>query len=375
MSLRRSVQRSRTVRSRQVSWIDYDNDGDVDLFAAFLDRSNMLLRNDDGRFINVAPELGLDDPRRTVGVVWFDMDQDGDLDVFVANSEGQGDLDGFFRNDGTRFVDVAGELGMDGATGEAGRPSTYGGIIPSLADFDNDGDLDLFVANYGPNALYRNDGGGKFTDVAPELGVAGDYHAVTASWGDYDNDGRVDLYVSGYLSNSVNVPDHFYRNEGSHFSEAFFPAILRNDASHGVQWADFDGDGDLDLSLANNHALGTHYVFRNLQPPERSRRSVQVLVLDESGRYSRAGSEVRVYQAGTRDLLGTGIVDTGGGYCSQNVMPVHVGLPTDGPVDVEVTALTSDGRKVTRVPDVDPSAQVGKPLVVKVNVKGESTTN
>ena len=248
----------------------------------------------------MAPELGLDDPCKTVGVVWFDMEQDGDLDVFVANQDG--DLNGFFRNDGSRFVDVAGELGMDGALGEAGQPRTYGGVSSSLADFDNDGDLDLFVANYGPNALYRNEGGGKFTDVAAEMGVAGDYHAVTASWGDYDNDGRVDLYVSSFLSNSVNVPDHFYRNEGSRFSEVFFPAILRNDASHGVQWADFDGDGDLDLSVANNHALGTHYVFRNLQPPERSHCSVEVLVLDERGRYSRPGSEVRVYQAGTRHL-------------------------------------------------------------------------
>src|SRR5262245_32772458 len=112
--------------TRQVSWIDYDNDGDLDLFVACRDAPNMLCRNDsstgsestratsrvDGsRFTSVGKELGLDDPRRTVGAVWFDFDGDGDLDVFTANQNG--DTNGLWRNDGSRFVDVARELGMD----------------------------------------------------------------------------------------------------------------------------------------------------------------------------------------------------------------------------------------------------------------------
>jgi len=91
--------------TRQPSWIDYDNDGDLDLFVAFRDAPNMLFRNDGDRFVSVGQALGLDDGRRTVGAVWFDFDQDGDLDVFVANQNG--DLNGLFRNDRTRFVDVA----------------------------------------------------------------------------------------------------------------------------------------------------------------------------------------------------------------------------------------------------------------------------
>ena len=74
-------------------------------FVGLRDAPNMLFRNDGGRFASVGKEMGLDDPRRTVGAVWFDMDQDGDLDVFVANQNG--DLNGLFRNDGARFVDVA----------------------------------------------------------------------------------------------------------------------------------------------------------------------------------------------------------------------------------------------------------------------------
>jgi len=83
-----------------------------------------------------------------------------------------------------------------------------------------------------------------------------------------------------------------------------------------------------------------------------------VLVVDQQGRATRAGSEVRVYSAGTRKVLGAGLVDTGSGYCSQNVMPVHVGLPSMDRVDVEVTALTKRGRAVIRRAGVTPGSGV-----------------
>ena len=70
---------------------------------------------------------------------------------------------------------------------------------------------------------------------------------------------------------------------------------------------------------------GGHYLFRNLLPPAVARRSLAVDVVDDRGRHTKAGAEVRVYAAGTRRLISSGLVDTGGGYCSQNVMPVHVG--------------------------------------------------
>jgi len=87
---------------------------------------------------------------------------------------------------------------------------------------------------------------------------------------------------------------------------------------------------------------------------DRAKRSIEIMVLDARGRATRAGSEVRVYAAGTRTLVGAGIVDTGSGYCSQNVMPVHIGLPSAGRVDVEVTALTKSGRRITPLRGVAP---------------------
>jgi hypothetical protein len=346
--------------TRQVSWVDVDNDGDLDLFVAFRDAPNMLFRHDGDHFVSVGKEMGLDDPRRTVGAVWFDFDEDGDLDVFVANQNG--DANGLFRNDGARFTDVAHALGMDAA----GRRDTAGSNGPSVADFDVDGDLDLFVASYGPNFLYRNDGHGRFTDVAAEMGVAGGDKATPSRWGDYDNDGRPDLYVSSYVDRAINEHDFLYHNDGGRFTDVLPGLKLPHGATHGVQWVDFDGDGDLDLALANNNPAGAHPLYRNLLPADRAKRSVEVMVLDERGRATRAGSEVRVYSAGTRKILGTGLVDTGSGYCSQNVMPVHVGLPSMGRVDIEVTSMTRAGRAVTRVAGVTPGKVAGGIVVVKV---------
>src|SRR4029079_16578452 len=82
-----------------------------DLFVAFRDRANAMYRNDTGRFIDVAASVGLGDARKTVGAVWFDYDEDGDLDVAVANMDG--DANGLYRNDGGTFSDVAAAAGVE----------------------------------------------------------------------------------------------------------------------------------------------------------------------------------------------------------------------------------------------------------------------
>ncbi|HTS75338.1 MAG TPA: CRTAC1 family protein [Bryobacteraceae bacterium] len=343
--------------TRQVSWIDFDNDGRVDLFIAFRDAPNMLFHNEGGRFVNVASEMGADDPRKTVGAVWFDFNEDGRLDLFVANQDGT--LNGLFENRGGKFVDVAHELGMDAF----GRAANYGSNGPSVADYNNDGRLDLFVASYGPNFLFRNDGGGKFTNVAKEMGVEGGERATPSNWGDYDNDGRVDLYVSSYIDKPLNERDYLYHNDGARFSEG---PRLEHGATHGIQWADFDGDGTLDLAIANNNPGGTHSLYRNVMAPDAARRSIQVMVHDRNGRYTKPGAEVRIYKPGTRQVWGGRIVDSGSGYCSQSAMPVHFGLPKSGRVDVEVTTFESSGRKITRAASVDPNKLARRTLVMKV---------
>ena len=284
--------------TRQVSWIDYDNDGDLDLFVAFRDAPNRLFRNDGSRFTSVGKELGVDDPRRTVGAVWFDYDGDGDLDLFVANQNG--DTNGLWRNDRTRFVDVAHDLGMDAA----GRPETAGSNGPSVVDIDNDGDLDLFVASYGANFLYRNNGNGTFTETAAQSGLAGGDKATPSRWGDYDNDGRPDLYVSSYVDQPLNEHDFLFHHDADRFTDVRAALGLTLGATHGVQWVDFDGDGDLDLALANNNPNGAHPLYRNLLKKSSSTRSLSVPVKDGKGRPREPGTEVRVYAAGSNRLLG-----------------------------------------------------------------------
>ena len=176
--------------ARQPAWIDYDGDGDLDLFAAFRDVPNRLLRNDRGKFVDVTGATGIGDPRKTVSAVWWDFDRDGDLDLFTANQEGE--ANGLYRQTNGTFEDVAAAMGVAGTP----RPKEDGGVGPSVADFDQDGDFDLFVANYGPSALYRNDGGLKFTEVSRERGIDLNGHGVTSGWGDLDNDGLPDLYVA-----------------------------------------------------------------------------------------------------------------------------------------------------------------------------------
>jgi hypothetical protein len=109
-----------------------------------------------------------------------------------------------------------------------------------------------------------------------------------------------------------------------------------------------------------------HFVMRNELDANAARRSLTVSVVDAQGRALLAGAEVRVYAAGTHRAIATRLVDTGSGYDSQNVMPVHFGLPSMNTVDVEVLFPHGGKRQVTHVPGVDPRRMRGRPLVVKV---------
>lgn len=345
--------------SRQVTWIDYDGDGDLDLFAAFRDGPNRLFRNDRGRFIDVTAASGIGDTRKTVSAVWWDFDRDGDLDVFTANQEGDGN--GLYRQQRGTFEDVAGAMGVAGTP----RPKSDGGVGPSLADFDGDGDFDLFVANYGPSALYRNDDGRGFTDVARERGIDLGGHAVTSAWGDLDNDGFPELYVANFIAGQPRYRDALFWNDGATFVEALPDALLARDATHGVRFVDFDQGGRLDLSLTNNDAGGGgHPLWRNTAPARG--RSIAIDVVDRSARRTRAGSEVRLYRAGTRQMLSAALVDSGSGYCSQSEMPVHLGIAAawTGDVDIEIVTLLGGARRVSLVRGIDPGRYRGRALRV-----------
>lgn len=183
-------------------------------------------------------------PADSRSVNFIDLNQDGWEDVFISNGL-QGGQDNFLylnNGDGTFSVDDSADLTNDNS------PS----VGATFADFDNDGDIDAYVTNwYGlVNELYQNDGAGQLNlhDIAPINAVVS--HAETAAWGDYDNDGWLDLYVTNSGGTEQNI---LFRGLGEGDFERIDTGawVTETDLSRNVNWTDFDGDGDLDLFVAN----------------------------------------------------------------------------------------------------------------------------
>lgn len=276
---------------------DVDGDGFGDLYVANYG-ANVLYHNDgDGTFSDVSKKAGVEGSQFTTSTAFFDADNDGDLDLYVATYLAydihapsdrkctyagyeiycgpQGlarDGDVLYRNDGTgTFTDVTRASGVSWANHYYAL-----GVLP--ADFDGDGDTDIFVANdKTPNLMFHNAGDGTFVEHGLQAAVA--YNAdgneeasMGVAAGDYDGDGMIDLYVTHFFRESNTL----YRNVGT----GTFQDVTRdvgleqptlNFLGWGTQFLDFDSDGDLDLFVANGHVypqidlkkLGTSYAQKN----------------------------------------------------------------------------------------------------------------
>jgi len=201
------------------------------------------------------------------GVSWVDVDDDGDLDLYVANGydvsadRPVAQRNRLYLNDGAGVLTPV-ERGPLVERDEISSGSTWG-------DFDNDGDLDCFVANQQDedNSLYRNEGGGVFTRLDEAAPSNDGGHSYAASWVDVDGDGRLDLYVAnGGMSHTG--ANFAYRNLGEGRFERVMdtPIVGSEAASCAVAWADFDDDGDQDLYVANTRtdpAVNADELWRN----------------------------------------------------------------------------------------------------------------
>ncbi|HKR03705.1 MAG TPA: FG-GAP-like repeat-containing protein [Bacteroidia bacterium] len=198
--------------SRCVNWTDMDADGDPDLFVTNESNQNEnIYRNDGGgAFTKLTSGALANDGGKTMSAAWADYDNDGDMDVFLANDQGN---DGLFRNDGNfNFIKIT-----------ADTVSNCGGNSFSSAwsDIDNDGDLDLFVTNSFwaatllENFLFLNNGNGTFTRVSNTAPATDLDWSYGCAFGDYDNDGFEDLAVATCRFNSIDRPDLLYHNDGN----------------------------------------------------------------------------------------------------------------------------------------------------------------
>ena len=271
---------------------DYDNDGDVDILVlrgawlADVGRTypNSLLRNDGhGHFRDVTLETGLGDfhyPTQTAA--WADFDNDGDLDLYVGNEQFPCQL---FENDGHgRFTDIAARAGVQNLRFAKG-------VV--WGDYNNDRLPDIYVSNLsgvrnipeseGRNRLYRNNGDGTFTDVAPELDVVRPYSGFPVWFWDFNNDGHLDLYAGSclwsvrdvaadYLSLPHNAePDCLYEGDGQGgFREvAKQQKLTRVTHPMGANFGDLDNDGFPDFYLGTGYpeysALMPNLMFHNLR--------------------------------------------------------------------------------------------------------------
>ncbi len=293
-----------------VAAADYDGDGDQDLFVANFG-PNVLLRNEaGGRFADVTGEAGLGDPRWGSSPGFLDYDLDGDIDLFVANYvhftleinvpcgdgaghrsycepsvyEPIGDL--LYRNDGDRFTDV---------TRAAGITLEGRGLGVAFSDYDLDGDTDIYVANDGTmNFLYDNRRG-TFAEVGltsgtrynefghPEAGMGVDF-------GDYDNDGDQDLFITNFAGETNTL----YRNEGQGrfgivSDEVGLDGPSKLPLGFGMKFIDCDNDADLDLFVANGHVV---HRIQEADPAQRYRQPNQMFRNDGGVRFTDVSAEL-----------------------------------------------------------------------------------
>ena len=158
------------------------------------------------------------------------------------------------------------------------------------------------------------------------------------------------MAVGYYRVDGVQLPlSKLYRNTGSGFEDVISTEHLLNAGDHGVEWIDYDNDGDIDLSLTDGYgAEGGHFLFRNDLEPSLSSSSLAVLVLGKNKAFTKSGSEVRVYDS-NNDIIASRIVSTGGGYNTQSATPVYFGLPSNEAVSVEVRFMGANGGTVQRI--------------------------
>jgi hypothetical protein len=317
-------------RGRSMAWGDINNDGYLDIIDANLRTATIILQNNgNGTFADVTATSG-------IGAVTYpeacfvDYDNDGWMDLFCTISQRGTNLkDRLYRNnhDGT-FTNVSQSAKLRALT--LGRTPCWG-------DYNNDGYLDLYISRGGDEdpaaqTMYRNKGNGTFADVTSQSGLASMSNNRGAMWGDYDNDGYLDLYVVNSGSDPGGKgPNHLYRNNGNGtFTDVASAAGVTDEVvsrGRGAAWGDYDGDGFLDLFTTNGEddtafEQGPQTLFHN--SANNGNHWLEIVLVGTSSNRQGLGAQVTIQ---TNAGLQYRQADGGSGhFLSQGAAPVHFGL-------------------------------------------------
>ena len=289
---------------------DFDNDGSADVLTLTSAGCSVLLNSGSGVFTAQAAGAGT-----WWCAVCLDYDQDGDQDIYLG-TYGSSDPNALLRNDGTSFTDVT------AAAGVVFNGSTTG---ITVGDYNNDGYLDLYLANYSTPGckLFENDGDGTFTDVTAAAGVTGQIDTRTSAFTDYNNDGWLDIFSSHH--DFFVISNIMWRNNGDGtFSDVGESLGLSGEwigDYFGTAWGDYNLDGDIDL-FAVGH-IDKWQLFRNDQS---TTIPANYIVLELEGTVSNRNAIGAIVNADLGSLTLTRSIRGGEGYHDFHSIPIEFGL-------------------------------------------------